>query len=80
MPRELRDDGRTYHDVTHALAVQDARAAVVEKARDLTKSFEAFSACRCAGIWCPHLQDHTVCVEEMKQAVRALDAVERGEP
>ena len=29
MPRELRDDGRTYHDVTHALAVQDARAAVV---------------------------------------------------
>jgi hypothetical protein len=41
MPRELRDDGRTYHDVAHALAVQDARAAVVSAAKKWAGSLNA---------------------------------------
>jgi hypothetical protein len=63
MPRELRDDGRTYHDVAHALAVQDARSLVVEKAR-------AWS----------HGNGGIVDRVALHEAVRALDAVERGEP
>jgi hypothetical protein len=67
MPRELRDDGRTYHDVTHARAVREARADVVEKARAFANVVRL-----------PSQIAHAA--DELRDAVRALEAAEQGEP
>jgi hypothetical protein len=70
MPRELRDDGRTYHDVAHARAVREARALVVEKAREYRKEWQS-----------PSGYDAFIAIRnDLFSAIRALDAVERGEP
>ena len=67
-----KDDGRTYHDVAHALAVQDARAAVVESAKAyiaMVKLLETRS-----------YTEYKLVLEALEVSVAALDAVERGEP
>jgi hypothetical protein len=69
--------GRTYHDVAHALAVQDARAAVV----DAAKAWEvAFSEHSKVPYTIARAHAVTQAEDAVIVAVRALDAVERGEP
>ena len=84
--------GRTHYNPAHALAVQDARASVVKKARAETAAEYALSDAveECRAIW-PQ-SDQSLLLRrldaeallhcsrtERAAAVRALDAAERGE-
>jgi hypothetical protein len=77
MANKRVDDGRTYHDVAHARAVREARAAVVDAAKAWKAAFSENSKV-------PYTiaRAHAVTQAEdaLIVAVRALDAVERGEP
>jgi hypothetical protein len=64
--------GRTYHDVTHALAVQDARAAVVDAAKAYIAMVKRIAT--------ESYTEYKLVLEALEVSVAALDAVERGEP